>query len=165
METKKNEWDATAFFAGLTERNRLARAEGFKFCRVSGLEGFEEVLGAMQSARAFVCVNEVAQGYMSLDNSPRTRRVKTVFLAMRHRLDDMESRQARFATLRELFRQYMTVLIKERTKLEERCVEIDRRISFHEMDEYFMGGCACAYFTVAVDVHTDLRYDEGEWDE
>lgn len=164
METNLNcNWDATAFFENLTERNLLAIERGFKFCRVSGMEGFQEALASMQNTWAFVCVNDVAQGYTSLDNSPRTRRVKTVFLAMRHKIDDMTARQERFDTLRELFRQFMTVLIKEKTKLQEHCIELDRRITFHEIDEYFFSGCACAYFSVAVDVHTDLRFNEKEW--
>lgn len=156
-------WNATTFFENLTKRNRLAVDNEFKFCRVSGMEGFQDALASMQNAKAFVCVNELSQGYTSLDNSPRTRRVKTVFLAMRHKIDDMKARQNRFDTLRELFRQFMTVLIKEKTKLEEHCVEIDRRVTFHEIDEYFFSGCACAYFSVSVDIHTDLRYDEHEW--
>ena len=156
-------WNATTFFENLTMRNRLAVDNEFKFCRVSGMEGFQDALASMQNAKAFVCVNELSQGYTSLDNSPRTRRVKTVFLAMRHKIDDMKARQNRFDTLRELFRQFMTVLIKEKTKLEEHCVEIDRRVTFHEIDEYFFSGCACAYFSVSVDIHTDLRYDEHEW--
>lgn len=163
METNKYNWDAAAFFENLTARNLLAIDNGFKFCRVSGMEGFEEALASMQTSTAFVCVDEIAQGYTSLDNSPRTRRVKTVFLAMRHKIDDMKARQKSFDTLRELFRQFMTVLIKEKTKLEEHCIELDRRITFHEIDEYFFSGCACAYFSVAVDVHTDLRYDKDEW--
>ncbi len=163
METNNYNWNATIFFESLTKRNRLAIDNGFKFCRVSGMEGFQEALASMQNAKAFVCVNEVSQGYTSLDNSPRTRRVKTVFIAMRHKIDDMKARQDRFDTLRELFRQFMTVLIKEKTKLEEDCVELDRRIMFHEIDEYFFSGCACAYFSVAVDIHTDLRYDQNEW--
>lgn len=164
MVTNRNyDWDATAFFESLTATNRLAIDNDFRFCRVSGMEGFQEALASMQNTKAFICVNEVAQGYTSLDNSPITRRVKTVFLAMRHKIDDMSARQNRFDTLREIFRQFMTVLIKEKTKLEERCVELDRRITFHEIDEYFFSGCACAYFSIAVDVHTDLRYDEHEW--
>ncbi|MBQ7854687.1 MAG: hypothetical protein IJ352_06680 [Muribaculaceae bacterium] len=164
MATNHNyNWDATVFFESLTKRNRLALAKGFRFCRVSGMEGFQEALASMQSSTAFVCVNEVSQGYTSLDNAPRSRRVKTVFLAMRHKIDDMKARQSCFDTLRELFRQFMTMLILEKTKLEESCVELDRRITFHEIDEYFFSGCACAYFSIAVDVYTDLRFNESEW--
>ena len=41
---KNINWDATSFFETLTSKNKLAKAENFTFCRVSGLEGFEEVL-------------------------------------------------------------------------------------------------------------------------
>ena len=62
-------WDASAFFENLCATNRLARHEGFTFCRVSGLDGFEEAVNTMQTASA------------ELNNTPRTRRVKTVFFS------------------------------------------------------------------------------------
>ena len=80
-------WNATNFFRDLTARNKFATAQGFAFARVSGLEGFEEALQTMQSTTAFVCVSDMSQGYIALANTPRTRRVKTIFLAMRHAID------------------------------------------------------------------------------
>jgi hypothetical protein len=35
---------------------------------------------------------------------------------------------------------------------------------FSEIDRYFFSGCACAYFQIAVDVYTDLRYNADEWE-
>lgn len=156
-------WNATQFFEQLTASNRLATAENFVFCRVSGLEGFEEALEQMQSASAFVCVSDIADGYTELNNTPRTRRVKTVFLAMRHAINDMEARNECMETMRELFRQFMSVLTLERVKLEQDCIYIDPRISFNEIDRYFFSGCACAYFQIAIDKYTDLRYNANEW--
>ncbi len=98
-----------------------------------------------------------------MNNTPHTRRVKTVFLAKRHKIDDMAARTRCMETLRELFRQYMSLLILEKTKLEQHCIYLDPRISFNEIDRYFFSGCACAYFQIAVDVYTDLRYNEDEW--
>ena len=63
-------WDAVSFFEGLSANNKLAQAEGFTFCRVSGLEGFEEALHTMQGNTAFVCVSDIAQGYTELNNPP-----------------------------------------------------------------------------------------------
>ena len=117
----------------------------------------------MQGNTAFVCVSDIAQGFTELNNSPHTRRVKTVFLAMRHALDDMQARQECLETMRELFRQFMSSLILERTRLEQNCIYLDPRISFNEIDRYFFSGCACAYFQIAVDVFTDLRYNANEW--
>ena len=157
-------WDASEYFEQLTATNRLAKSERFNFCHVSGLDGFEEALAHMQRTSAFVCVSDIANGFTELNNTPHTRRVKTVFLAKRHKIDDMAARTRCMETLRELFRQYMSLLILEKTKLEQHCIYLDPRISFNEIDRYFFSGCACAYFQIAVDVYTDLRYNADEWE-
>ena len=162
--TNLSNWDASQFFEELLAKNKLAKAEHFTFCRVSGLEGFEEALHTMQSSTAFCCVSDIADGYMELHNTPRSRRIKTVFLAMRHAVEDMDARNACMETMRELFRQMMSVLILERTKLEQNCIYLDPRISFNEVDRYFFSGCACADFQIAIDKITDIRYNENEWD-
>lgn len=66
-------WDASKFFLRLTATNNLALAEGFTFCHVSGLEGFEEAVNRMQTRNAFVCVSDINDGYTELNNTPRTR--------------------------------------------------------------------------------------------
>ena len=156
-------WDAVTFFRNLTAHNRLAQSLGVTFCRVSGLEGFEEALQSMQSSTAFVAVSDIAQGYTEMNNTPHTRRVKTVFLAMRHAVDDMVARQECMDAMRELFRQFMSVLIQEKVRAEEEHIYLDPRISFQEIDRYFFSGGACAYFQIATDVYTDLRYNREEW--
>ena len=83
---------------------------------------------------------------------------------MRHAVDDMDARNECMETMRELFRQLMSVLIFEETNLEQSCIYLAPRISFNEVDRYFFSGCACAYFTIAVDRFTDLRYREEEWE-
>ena len=156
-------WDATSFFQNLTDKNKLARDNNFVFCRVSGLQGFEEALGHMMSSQAFVCVSDISDGFTDLNNTPRTRRVKTVFFAMRHAVNDMTARADCMGILHELFRQFMSVLLPERTRLLQQFIILDPRISFKEIDAYFFSGCACAFFQVAVEVHTDLRYDSTLW--
>ncbi len=156
-------WDAAAFFENLTASNRLATEEGFRFCRVSGLEGFEEAVNSMQTHVAFVCVSDIADGYTDLNNTPRTRRIKTVFMAMRHAAEDMNAREQCMETMRELFRQFMSKLLLERVRIEQSCIYLDPRISFTEIGRYFFNGAAGAYFQIAVDVYTDLRYNEEEW--
>ena len=162
MTTVSN-WDATAFFERLTATNKLAQNKNFAFRRVSGLQGFEDALASLQKTTAFVCVSDTAEGYTELNNTPRTRRVKTVFFAMRHQIGNMAARLACFDIMRELFRQYMSVLILESTRLQEQSLYLDPRIRFSEIPEYFASGCACASFQVAVDIYTDLRYNESEW--
>lgn len=56
----------------LREENQrqLAQAEHFTFHRVSGLEGFEEVLHNIQTCTTFVAVSDISQGYTELNNTP-----------------------------------------------------------------------------------------------
>lgn len=156
-------WDAAAFFEPLIQRNKLAKSLDFKFCRVSGLDGFEEALENMQNTVNFFCVSDVSDGYTELENTPCTRKVKTVFMAMRHKAEDMDLRAHALDVMRELFRQLMSVLIQEKTKLEEKFIYIDSRIKFSEIDRYFFSGGSCAYFQIAVDKYTDLCFNPFEW--
>lgn len=163
MKESNYNWQATPFFEHLTNTNKLAQQKHFTFLRVSGLEGLEEVIHTLQHVTAFVAVSDIAQGFTELNNTPHTRRVKTIFIAMRHRLNDMKARQQCMDTMRELFRQFMSVLIQERTRIEQQQIYLDPRISFNEIPQYFAAGCACAYFQVATDVYTDLRFNQDEW--
>ena len=141
MTTQLNgQWNAASFFENLTATNRLARSEGFTFCRVSGLDGFEEAVNQAQTQTAFVCVSDIADGYTELNNTPRTRRVKTVFFAMRHAAEDMEARAECMETMRELFRQFMSRLLPEKVRLEQNCIYLDPRITLNEIDRYFSAG-------------------------
>lgn len=162
MENSYN-WDATAFFEKLAATNKLARSNNFKFCRVSGLAGFEDALHSATSSTNFICVSDIAPGYTSLSITPCTRRVKSVYMGMRHQYDNMVARQERVDIMREIFRQFMTKLILEKTLLDEHRIYLDERINFTEIDKYFFTGCACATFTIAVDVYTDLRFNADEW--
>ena len=87
---------------------------------------------------------------------------KTVLLAKRLKIYNMAARTLCMETMRELFRQFMSLLILEKTKLEQNCIYLDPRISFNEIDRYFFSGCACSYFQISVDVDTDLRYNKNE---
>ena len=158
-------WSATTFFEHLTAHNKLAREKRFAFRKVSGLNGFEEAVNSLQDATAFVCVSDISQGKSTLDNTPHIDKVKTVFLAMRHPVNDMARRMQCMETMHELFRQFCTVLIKEKTRLEQDCIYIDERITFQEIDRYFLSGCACAWFQISVTKYVDMRYDEKEWEE
>ncbi len=39
---------------------------------------------------------------------------------------------------------------------------LNYNISYQEIDKYFLSDCA--FFQIATDVYTDLRYNEEEWD-
>lgn len=160
---KNYNWDATTYFRGLVAHNKLAQEKGYRFAQVSGLAGLEEYIEQARTTTAAVCVSDISPGYTEMNNTPHTRRVKTVFMMKRHALNDMKARQACMDEMREIFRQFMSALFKERTTLQEGILYLDPRVSFQEIDRYFAMGCACAYFQIAFDVYTNLVYRDEEW--
>lgn len=160
---KNYNWDATSYFRRLVETNVLAQQKGYRFAQVSGLAGLEEYIEQAQTATAAVCVSDISPGYTEMNNTPHTRRVKTVFMMKRHALNDMKARQACMDEMREIFRQMMSVLFKERTRIQEGFIYLDPRVSFQEIEQYFAMGTACAYFQIGFDVYTNLVYRSEEW--
>ena len=160
---KNYNWDATAFFRDLVERNKLVQEKNYRFARVSGLAGLEEYIEQAQTATAAICVSDISPGFTEMNNTPHTRRVKTVFMMKRHALNNMDARQACMDEMREIFRQFMSVLFKERTRIEQGVLYLDPRVQFTEIEQYFALGAACAYFQIAFDVYTNLVYREEEW--
>lgn len=158
-------WRCNDFFKTLCETNRFALQYGFRFCTVTDLDGFEQALHSMQNTANFVCLAETEAGYTDINNSPHTRRVKTIYFAMRHALDDMDARRECIRVMNELFRQFASRLILERTRLENNRIYLDPRITFNEIDQFFFSGCACCYFQIATDTYTDLRFNPDEWNE
>ena len=156
-------WDAASFFERLTITNKFAKANGFRFDRVSSLEGFLGLISTALTTKACVAVSDTSSGKIDLNNSPHTSRIKTVFLFMRHKVDDIKARQTCLDKMEELFRQFMSVLILERTRLAENSIYLNDRITFNEIDKYFYTGGACAFFQIAVDTFTNLVYDPDEW--
>lgn len=159
------EFDSLEFFKNLTEKNRLAKKYGFKFAVVSGLEGFEDALHSALDSSALVAVDDTSQGDITLANTPHKKSFRTVFLFMRHTVEDnwAKARQECFEIMRELFRQFCSVIIRERTRLRLGNVIIGDNISFNEIDRYFFTGGACAYFQIEVDKFVSLELNHNEW--
>ncbi len=158
-------WNAAAFFERLAKMNKLAITKGFTFQSVSSLEGFHTLISKTLSMNACVAVSDTSEGGTEMNNTPHTRRVKTVFLFMRHAADRQDLRQKCLDTMNELFRQFLSVLIREKTRLAEDCIYIDPYIKFTEIDKYFYSGGACAFFQIVIDTFTDLSYNSDEWNE
>ncbi len=156
-------WDAQSFFKRPSEANKFAQEHGFVFHSVSGLQGFHGALTNMLKTKAFVCVSDTSDGGIELENTSHTRRIKTVFMAYRHKAFDESQRNNAMAKMRELFRQFLSVLIQEKVRIEEDDVYLNPRIAFKEIDQYFYTDAACALFQLRVDTFTNLEYNEDEW--
>lgn len=159
------DFDAISFFRHLTECNKLARHYGFQFKVVSGLDGFDDALHGALDMTAMVAVDDTSDGGIDITNTPHKKAFRTVFLFMRHTLEENadEAREECFQIMRELFRQFASVLIRERTRLRLENVIINDNIAFHEIDKYFFTGGACAWFQIEFDKFVSLELRPEEW--
>ena len=156
-------WNARQYFRALTARNNLARQLGLVCCDVSGLQGFEDVLTNLLNAPGFIALADSSDGLANIDNTPNVRRVKTVFLGLRHAADGPDARNLALDRLRELFRQILSHILRERNRLHTQGIYLDPEITFTEIDSYFATGTACAYFQIAYSTSFDLRYSKELW--
>lgn len=159
------DFDSVRFFENLTRKNKLARKHDFCFRVVSGLEGFEDALHGALDLVAMVAVDETSQGEMELTNTPHKKYFRTVYMFMRHSIEEnwAKARQECFDIMREIFRQFCSVLIKQKTRLAYENIVIDSKISFNEIDRYFFTGGACAYFQIEVSKFVSLELNSSEW--
>lgn len=157
--------DFEILFRSLTEKNVLCRRHGFRFMMVSDLEGFSDALESMKANVPLVCLSDCTSGAIDIDNAPSVRTIRTVFLYMPHPLREnyQKRRQEALSTMREIFRQFMTVLLLEVTNLRMDGIYLDRQVMFTEIDRYFFSGGACAYFQITTDKATDLVLRKEEW--
>lgn len=164
MESRTTPWSAVDFYKGLTEHNKLAKSKNFVFARVSGLEGMVEAIGKMQSSPNFVMVADNAAGYTELEPTPHYRNMNTVFLAMRHKVGDMEARQRCLDTIKELNRQFCSKLLMQKTLLQENAQYLDPRINLQEAPSHLVPGTAICMFEVAIDTYVDMSFNPEEWE-
>ena len=160
---RMRDWDAVSFFNDLTNRNKLAREKGFKFRRVSGLAGLDEMLASLQGTTSFVAVDDTDLGAISLDNSPHYNITKTVFLAMRHKPDDSVARRNCIESMQQLFGQFVSAILPERVRLQQNSMTLNPSIRLQTVTKMMTPGVALMFFTISVTTYADLSYNEDEW--
>lgn len=156
-------WDAFPFFEYLHAHNRICQEKNYKLCRVSSLQGFEDALKNFQSAPAFLCVAEESDATLNLNNTGHSKFVKTIFFAKRHPVDNMVARSEAMKELRVLARQFLSRLVKEKSRINLGFLYIDNQVNFSEIPQAFAPEFACLYFNVMVGVYIDLSYKSSEW--
>lgn len=156
-------WNAEPYFRSLVQNNLLARTCDMQFFLGSGLGSFEQAVDNLQTAQCFCMLTESADGRLATDNSPNAKRVKTIYLAMRHEENNVEERNRVIDTLSEIFRQFISHLNRERQRLHCEAIYIEPVIEFHEFSENTFSGCAAIYFHIPFTVAVDLRFNPKEW--
>lgn len=157
------QWDTVSFFRSLVARNKLSKSLSFGFGSCAGLQGFYDALSAASSSPNFISIDDSSDGMIIRRSTWRVQYVKTVYFSMRHKVGDLNARNFCLSQMREIFRQFMSVLVKERVRLDEDDINIDPNINFSEIDRDFCTGAACAFFQISVDIPMDVCFNPDEW--
>ncbi|MBD5172299.1 MAG: hypothetical protein HDT02_03645 [Bacteroidales bacterium] len=156
-------WDAFSFFSDRISALIPARDIGMKTVRVSGLEGLEDAVANMLDAPALCCVSDSSDGDIDLECSPSDSNFKLIFLLIRTPEGDMAARHRHLKTLRLIFHALLSVLIQERTRLENDCLFLDPKIQFHEAPAPLLSGYTCVWFQLRIVAPLDLRINSNLW--
>jgi hypothetical protein len=158
-------FNAYNYFEQICSKNKLAVAGGYRYCRVSGLQYMEEVIQNLRTEKAYFCVDDTEDGYMiQTGGGYMERRQYTVFLIKKFQLNNMDAQHAALNECRQIYRQIMKKLIRDRQLLENEMtyLKLDR-IPFYEIPGYAISGCTGLYFMTTIDIPIELCYDNTEW--
>ena len=166
QETIFNAFD---YFEKIGRQNRLAREQGFKVGRCSGIGGMQDMMADFRKTDKYILVDDTtSQNTFSNGVGYFRKDVYTIFIVAPYRIDDMAEREKQLNLCRSIFRQMHSRLIHDREEmtyddaLEYMQVE---RIYSNEFPEYLMSGVTGLYFMVENDEPIDLTYDSRQWTE
>ena len=147
-----NLFDAIAYFKGLCNKNKLAKANAFYPCACSGINSLEEVLQAFRRESAFFAVDDTNDGVTERRSGGFfKKRTFTIFVMKRYKYDDMADRQSQLDTCRQLYRQIHSRMLLDRENMNNELVYLNTdNVYSRELGEYFISGCTGLYFMVDV---------------
>lgn len=158
------QWNALQYFTALAQANRLASSTGFKVTEVSGPAGLVSILADVMQSPDIIAVDDTTEGFSSIEASPYQEKTKTVFFCSKHEALDLSARASCLDLHREIFRQFLSMIIRQRTRLLQSYITLNPRIALQEIDRHFAPGYACSTFTMHVRLPMDLRLRHEEWD-
>lgn len=159
-------FDAEAYFATMTARNRLAAESGFRFCTCSGIESLQGPLDSFRRDRSFVCLDDTNDGAMFQGKGGGwyKKRTFTVFLLHRYTFGDEPSRIEALGRCRTLFRQMVSRMIVDADDLRNEMIYLHTEsILSRELGQYFLNGCTGLYFMIDLSEPVNLKYNDKEW--
>lgn len=160
-------FDAVAYFRTLTDKNRLARTNGFTPVVISSSDNLEGLFEMYRDRDRFVAVSDTSSGNLSSPDGTygfSKRRAYTVFILSAYQYDNMDDRQRQLELCREIFRQFVARILRDKYLYNEKQMFFDTHaIPNQEIGRYFLSGMTGLHFTLYVQEPVDLVYDERQW--
>lgn len=164
---ENSSFDAIAYFYTLTERNKLAQEKGFVPVTISNTDNLEGLMEEYRDNDRFVAVTDTNSGNLSSPDGAygfSKRRAYTVFILSAYEYGNMQSRQEELELCRELFRQFVSRILRDKYLYDEKQMYFDTHaIPNQELGRYYLSGVAGLHFTLYVQEPVDLQYEENQW--
>lgn len=164
---ENSSFDAIAYFYALTERNKLAQEKGFVPVTISNTDNLEGLMEEYRDNDRFVAVTDTNSGNLSSPDGAygfSKRRAYTVFILSAYEYGNMQSRQEELELCRELFRQFVSRILRDKYLYDEKQMYFDTHaIPNQELGRYYLSGVAGLHFTLYVQEPVDLQYEEDQW--
>ena len=164
---ENSSFDAIAYFYALTERNKLAKEKGFVPVTISNTDNLEGLMEEYRDNDRFVAVTDTNSGNLSSPDGAygfSKRRAYTVFILSAYEYGNMQSRQEELELCRELFRQFVSRILRDKYLYDEKQMYFDTHaIPNQELGRYYLSGVAGLHFTLYVQEPVDLQYEENQW--
>ena len=164
---ENSSFDAIAYFYALTERNKLAQEKGFVPVTISNTDNLEGLMEEYRDNDRFVAVTDTNSGNLSSPDGAygfSKRRAFTVFILSAYEYGNMQSRQEELELCRELFRQFVSRILRDKYLYDEKQMYFDTHaIPNQELGRYYLSGVAGLHFTLYVQEPVDLQYEEDQW--
>ena len=164
---ESNHFDAVAYFVAMTMRNRLAQERGFLPVVISNTDNLEGLMEEYRDNDRFVAVTDTSSGNLSSSDGAygfMKRRAYTVFILSAYEYGDTQARQVELELCRELFRQFVSRILRDKYLYDEKQMYFDTHaIPNQEIGRYYLSGMTGLHFTLYVQEPVDLVYEEEQW--
>lgn len=160
-------FNAFDYFETLGRQNKMAKENGFKTGRCSGIGGMQDMMTDFRKQAKYILVDDTtSQNTFSNGVGYFRKDVYTIFIVAPYRIDNMAERETTLNLCRCIFRQMHSRIIHDRDAMvygdSLEYLQVDRIYS-NELPQYFMSGVTGLYFMVENEEPIDLTYDPEQW--
>ena len=160
-------FDAITYFTRMTEMNKLCQQEKFKPVVISNTDNLEGLLEEYRENDRFIAIADTNTENLSSDDGTYAftkRRAFTVMILSAYNYPDMEDRQKQLDLCREVFKQFVTRIIRDKYTYDEQMVQFETQtIPNSELGRYYLSGMTGLFFTLYTREPVDLEYNKEEW--
>jgi len=156
-------WNAVDYFETLNGKLKATQGK-YKFCRVSGLNGLEDILTNFSAANAFMAIDDTDDGAtLQIGGGFFNRRSFVVYVLKKYDINNMVEREAVMNETRGIYTDLISKLILDQQNVSELAFLDKTKVSFYEVPGYFAAGTTGLYFIFSVDQPVDLVFNQANW--